>query len=278
MFSRTSIGIDASRQRRRADVPSLNAVGRTLEYRWIPARRSIASSAPALVFLHSALGSARLWDSFPDRLAERTGRGALVYSRQGHGSSGPLPPQHDADYLDQEALVVLPAVLADRGVTNPVLIGHSDGATIALIAAARSDVAFQALVLIAPHVIVEDISIRGIDESKVAYETKDLREKLSFHHDDVDGMFQRWVNVWRSESFRAWSIVPLLPSITCPTLVIQGENDRYGTLEQLNLLEENIGGSIETLVLADCGHAPQVDHPDIVLDAMTEFCRQLQSE
>lgn len=254
-------------------MPFLRAAGCKLEYRRIPPLRS---DAPPLVFLHSALGSTRLWEDFPDRLAERTEGGALVYSRRGHGSSDPLPADHDPEYLNDEALSVLPAVLAERGIVNPVLVGHSDGATISLIAAARSVPAVRALVLMAPHVVVEEISIRGIDGSLAAYETKDLREKLAQHHDDVDGMFRRWVDVWRSDGFRSWSIVPLLPSITCPTLVIQGENDRYGTMDQVDLIDENIGGPIESLVLADCGHAPQVDHPDVALDAIAKFLRQLQ--
>jgi pimeloyl-ACP methyl ester carboxylesterase len=253
-------------------MPFLRAGGHDLEYRWIPARRT---DAPTLVFLHSALGSAGLWGDFPDHLAERTGGGALVYSRQGHGASDPLPPEHDARYLFHESRVVLPDVLAARGIAKPVLVGHSDGATIAIIAAAERDPTIRGVVLVAPHVLVEDISVQGIAQSVDAYEHADLRAKLAEHHTHVDGMFSRWVDVWQSSEFRSWNIVDLLPSITCPALVIQGEDDRYGTLEQVALIERHLGGTVESLVLADCGHAPQIDHPDVVLDAMARFIQRL---
>ena len=149
------------------------------------------------------------------------------------------------------------------------------GATIALIAAAKSSIDAQALVLIAPHVIVEDVSVRGIETSVRAYEADDLRTKLAVHHAHVDGMFWRWADVWRSARFRAWTIVPLLSDISCPVLIVQGEDDRYGTLQQVELIEEHVGGLVDSLVLPNCGHAPQIDHADTVLGSIVGFVRAL---
>lgn len=254
-------------------LPRLRVAGVSLEYRQIPGRHR----APVLVFLHSALGSARLWEEFPDRLVGETGLPAFAYSRQGHGASDPLPTTHDAGYLNHEALAVLPGALNDRGIERPILVGHSDGATISLIAAARSRIDPRALVLIAPHVIVETISVRGIEQTADRYANRDLRQKLQQHHDHVDGMFSRWSDVWRDPSFLDWTIVPLLADLSCPVLVIQGKDDRYGTLEQVRLIAENARGSVETLVLDDCGHAPQVDYPERVAEAIVGFVGRIDA-
>ncbi|MFN8574443.1 MAG: alpha/beta hydrolase [Gemmatimonadaceae bacterium] len=253
-------------------LPRLRAAGALLEYREIAGRRS---QAPPLVFLHSALGSARLWEDLPDKLASATGSRALMYSRQGHGASDPLPSEHDPEYLTHEALDVLPAVLRARSIERPVLVGHSDGATIALINAALSVLRVRGLVLIAPHVIVEDISVAGIEKSARAFEDDDLRTKLAVHHHDVDGMFDRWADVWRRAEFRQWSIVHLLGEIVCPVLVIQGEDDRYGTLAQVELIEDHVAGPVRSMILPDCGHAPQVEYPERVLEEVARFVRTL---
>ncbi len=254
------------------ELPRLRAAGALLEYREIAGKRS---QTPPLVFLHSALGSTRLWDDLPDKLVAATGARALIYSRQGHGASDPLPTEHDPEYLTHEALDVLPAVLRTRGIERPVLVGHSDGATIAVINAALSVARVRGLVLIAPHVIVEDISVAGVEKSARAYEDDDLRTKLSVHHHDVDGMFDRWADVWRRAEFRHWSIVHLLGEIVCPVLVIQGEDDRYGTLAQVDLIEDHAAGPVRSVVLPECGHAPQVDHPERVLEEIARFVRSL---
>lgn len=251
-----------------SELPVLVADGRRIEYRWIEPRRA---DALPLVFLHEGLGSAALWRDFPDRLAERTGAGALVYSRYGFGGSEPLQEPRRSDYLHHEASITLPAVLETLGIERPVLIGHSDGATIALIHAAESPRPVRAIVLEAPHVFVEDVTIAGIERARAAYAEGQLREKLAPWHTDVDATFGGWTDVWLQPEFREWSIVRLIMRVACPTLVIQGENDPYGTAAQLETIARAVSGPVETMLLPGCGHAPHAEQPDVVLDAMTEF-------
>jgi pimeloyl-ACP methyl ester carboxylesterase len=246
----------------------LVAAGRRLEYRWIPAARR---DAPPLVFLHEGLGSMALWGDFPDRLAAATGSGALIYSRYGFGRSEPLREPRTPDYLEREALDALPAVLEDRGIERPVLVGHSDGATIALIHTAAGRWPVRGLVLEAPHVFVEDVTIRGIERARAEYDTGRLRGKLQPWHEDVDATFRGWADLWLLPGFRAWNIESMLPGIRCPVLVIQGEEDRYGTAAQLEAIERWAGGPVETIMLAGCGHAPHAEQPEIVLAAMARF-------
>ncbi|HEX5387509.1 MAG TPA: alpha/beta hydrolase [Gemmatimonadales bacterium] len=246
----------------------LSAAGHRLEYRWIePARPGLAS----LVFLHEALGSLALWRDFPDRVAERTGCGALAYSRHGLGRSDPLAELRPDDYLEREAREALPRVLAARGIENPILIGHSDGATIALIHAAEGRWPVRGLVLEAPHVMVEDVTIRGVEQARAAYRSGSWREKLAPHHRDVDATFAGWADVWLRPSFRSWSIVPRLPLVTCPVLLIQGDSDRYGTVAQVETIRDGVCGPVEMLVLPECGHAPHVQRAGEVLDAVVGF-------
>jgi pimeloyl-ACP methyl ester carboxylesterase len=248
-------------------VPFLVAGGRRLEYRWIAPTRPGASP---LVFLHEGLGSAALWRDFPDRLATRTGAGALVYSRYGFGASDPLGEPRTPDYLEREALDSLPEVLAHLGIEDPVLVGHSDGATIALIHAAAGR-PVHGLVLEAPHVFVEDVTIRGIGEARTAYETGRLRERLRPWHADVDATFRGWADVWLTPGFRSWNIEGLLGGVRCPVLVIQGEDDQYGTTAQLEAIARGTSGRVETLVLAGRGHTPHAEEPEMVLEEMARF-------
>ena len=254
-------------------LPYLVAAGRRLEYRWIPATRR---DAPPLVFLHEGLGSLALWSAFPDRLAAATGSSALIYSRYGFGRSEPLHEPRTPDYLEREALDALPAVLEDRGIERPVLVGHSDGATIALIHAAAGRWPVCGLVLEAPHVFVEDATIRGIERARAEYDAGRLREKLQPWHEGVDATFRGWADLWLMPGFRAWNIERMLPGIRCPVLVIQGEQDRYGTAAQLEAIERGAGGPVETMMLANCGHAPHAEQPEIVLAAMTRFIGALR--
>ena len=251
---------------------TLVAAGRRLEYRWIP---PVRDGEPPLVLLHEGLGSAGTWRDFPERLAGRTGSGALVYSRYGFGRSDPLREPRGQDYLEREALDALPAVLAARGIEEPVLVGHSDGATIALIHAAHGRWPVRGLVLEAPHVFVEYVTIQGIESARSAYDTGSLREKLRPWHEDVDATFRGWADVWLHPGFRAWNIEPLLAGIQCPVLVIQGEDDQYGTLAQVEAIQRGTRGLVQALMLQGCGHAPHAERPEEVLDVMARFIAAL---
>ncbi|HET7600739.1 MAG TPA: alpha/beta hydrolase [Gemmatimonadales bacterium] len=254
-------------------MPFLRAAGHRLEYRWIPPARA---GAATLVFLHEGLGSAALWGEFPDRLAARTGSGALVYSRYGFGRSDPLAQQRTRNYLHDEALEALPAVLADRRIERPVLVGHSDGATIALIYAALAGAPVRGLVLEAAHVFVEDATIRGIERARAAYAAGTLRERLAPHHADVDATFRGWADVWLASEFREWNIEDVLPRVRCPALVIQGEDDQYGTIAQVEAIRDGVSGPVELMLIHGSGHAPHVDRAGLVLDATARFIARLE--
>jgi pimeloyl-ACP methyl ester carboxylesterase len=253
-------------------VDFLTAAGRRLEYRWIPSR---ASGGATLVFLHEALGSAALWRDFPDRLAERTGAAALIYSRAGHGRSepaaGPAVPHH----FSHEALVVLPEVLAARGIERPVLVGHSDGATIALVHAVAQPGVAQALILEAPHVFVEEITVTGVTAARAAFGGGGLREKLGRWHDHVDPVFHRWADAWLDPAFRGWTMEPSLDRVSCPTFVIQGEPDPYGTRAQVDAIAGRVTGPVETFILPGAGHTPHGGRPHEVLEAMAGFIERV---
>lgn len=248
-----------------------------LEYAW---HGPPPEAAPTLVFLHEGLGSVSAWRDFPARVAAETGWGALVYSRWGYGDSDPVTPPRPLRYMHDEALVTLPEVLDAAGVRDAVLVGHSDGASIALIfagselaAAARH---LRGLVLEAPHVMVEDLSVKSIAAAAEAYRTTDLRERLARHHgSNVDGAFWGWNRAWLDPDFSRWNIEEYLPGIRVPTLVIQGRDDQYGTLAQLDAIERQSGGPVSRLVLPDCGHSPHRDQPDATRAAIASFVARL---
>lgn len=238
-------------------------------------RRRIHGSKPTLVFLHEGLGSAAHWRDFPDQIAESTGCGAFLYSRRGYGASAPAALPRPVTYMHDEA-AFLAQLLEAEGIFDPVLIGHSDGASIALIHAfsQRSPLPRSAVVM-APHVFVEDVSVRSIAAARAAWETTDLRQRLErWHGENVDCAFLGWNGAWLDPAFRDWSIEAELAAIRCPLLVIQGEADEYGTLEQVRRIESLSGGPVETLVLKDCGHAPQRDQPARTREAITAFVRR----
>src|SRR5215471_9251328 len=190
-------------------------------------------AAPTLVLLHEGLGCVGMWRDFPRRLAERSGYGVLVYSRPGYGRSDPVPLPRSLDYMHQEALEVLPAILTQAEIRKAILIGHSDGASIATIyAGSRQDFRIRGLVLIAPHFFVEDNSVRSIAAVKDAYESGDLRERLGKYHRDVDAAFRGWNRAWLDPQFRNWRIDEYLPYIRVPILIVQGQDDEYGTAAQ----------------------------------------------
>ncbi|HEX2655986.1 MAG TPA: alpha/beta hydrolase [Xanthobacteraceae bacterium] len=232
--------------------------------------------APTLVLLHEGLGSVAMWKEFPRILAERTGYGVLTYSRFGYGKSDPAPLPRPVSYMHQEALEVLPAVLDQAHIRNAILIGHSDGASIATIyAGGAQDFRIHGLVLMAPHFFVEDISIRSIAAVKTVFEQGVLRDRLAKYHDDVDGAFRGWNDVWLNPDFRAWRIDDSVAHVRVPTLIIQGREDEYGTLAQVKLAEDEAYCPVETLILDRCKHAPQVDQPVATVDAISAFVHRV---
>jgi pimeloyl-ACP methyl ester carboxylesterase len=223
---------------------------------------------PAVVLLHEGLGSVGLWRGFPEALNRGTGRRTIAFSRFGHGRSTPPPHARGPTFMHDEAREVLPALLAALDVERPVLVGHSDGASIALIHGAEHDVA--GLVLIAPHVCVEQVGLDAIASTRDAFERGGLRERLARHHDDPDVAFRGWCDVWLDPAFRDWSLEESLPAITAPALVVQGRDDPYGTLAQVEAIERGSGGRVETLVVPG-GHDPHLGHPQEVQDAIVRF-------
>ncbi len=187
--------------------------------------------------LHEGLGSIALWKDFPAQLAARTGCGVLVYSRYGHGNSDKLMEKRPVRFMHHEGEVVLPELLVKLGVAKPILIGHSDGGSISLIFAGKYPDAVSGLILEAPHVFVEDLSIASIAQAKVTYETTDFPQRLGRYHANVDATFWGWNDIWLDPAFRSWNIEEYLPGITCPVLCIQGEEDEYGTIAQVEAIK-----------------------------------------
>jgi pimeloyl-ACP methyl ester carboxylesterase len=250
----------------------VTAAGHRLEYRTIPASRP---GLPALVFLHEGLGSRDLWRDWPDRVAEHTGCAALLYSRYGFGESDPLTAQRGPEYLDVEALEALPEVLACFGIGRPILIGHSDGGTIALIHAAAGRWPVRGMVIMAPHIFVEDVTLEGIRDAKTAFTSGALRRGLAPWHTDVDATFSGWADVWLTPAFHDWTIEPRLGGITCPVLLIQGELDQYGSPEQILAIARRVSAPAEVMLIPGCGHTPHVERAEPVLGAIARFVESL---
>jgi pimeloyl-ACP methyl ester carboxylesterase len=238
-----------------------------------------SSSLAPIVFLHEGLGSVSLWSqrgqSWPQAVCQATGRAGWVYSRRGYGQSDQVPDVRGSgrlrpDYMHQQAWQVLPALLESLGLKQPVLLGHSDGASIALLHASRYPVA--AAVVMAPHLVVEDIALSAIAQAKIDFESGRLRERLSRHHADAEGAFWQWNDVWLSPAFRDFDIRPDCRHITSPLLAIQGLNDEYGTLAQLDALAQQAPHTVQ-LRLPDCGHSPQRDQPKKTTSAIVDFLR-----
>ena len=267
--------------------------GVNLEVLRIPARSDpfTASIAAPIVFLHEGLGSVAMWRDFPQQLCQATGRAGWVYSRRGYGQSDAVPDVRGAghlkpDYMHREAYEVLPELLRIEGISNPVLLGHSDGGTIALLHAARF--AVEACIVMAPHLFVEDISIAAIAQARHAYETGDLRERLAKFHADVDGAFWQWNDIWLSDEFRGFDISQECQGISCPLLAIQGHDDPYGTMAQIDALSDvnntpkadflsqidlqPANNKRRTLSkLEQCGHSPHKDQSAQVIAAVQKF-------
>jgi pimeloyl-ACP methyl ester carboxylesterase len=252
-------------------MPFVDVGGGPIDYQLVPASDAAAGRAP-LVFLHEGLGSIELWRDLPAEVHAATGRRALVYSRHGHGRSATRAAAPTPRFMHDEALVVLPQLLDRLGVHRPVLIGHSDGASISLIHAGAGPRPVAGLVLLAPHVFVEDRSVEGIEAARRAYLTSDLSERMAKYHDDADAMFWGWNRIWLAPEFRDWNIEEYLPAIDRPVLVIQGEDDEYGTIAQIDAIERGVGsGRCSRVVLPDCGHAPHIDRPKETIKAVVGF-------
>jgi len=250
----------------------VSVAGIRLEYAWHGPQ---PQAAPTLVFLHEGLGSIGQWRDFPAALTSRTGFGALVYSRRGHGFSEPLDAPLPIRFMHDEALTVLPALLAHFQINRPILIGHSTGASIGLIYAGSGAGQPLGVVVEAPHVFVEDTTVRRIAELKTIYPESDLRRKLARHHGNVDAVFGSWTDIWLHRGFSTWNIAEYLPRVACPVLVIQGLQDEYGTTKQVDAIVSGLNSRCESLVLDHCGHAPHFDQREIVETAVVEFVRRL---
>jgi pimeloyl-ACP methyl ester carboxylesterase len=243
-----------------------------LEYRFIEAARA----SPLLVTLHEGLGSLSAWREFPERLCAGVGMRGLVYSRAGYGRSTPRP--HDQrwapDFMHIQAREVLPALLdaldIDVRKSPPWLFGHSDGGSIALLHAAMFPDKVAGVIAVAPHLFVEDLSVRSIERARDVYRTTDLRERLARHHADVDSAFWGWNDIWLDPAFRAWNIEAELRSIRCPVLAVQGYDDEYGTMAQIDHITAAVPHA-ELLKLTACGHAVHRDRPQALIDATAQF-------
>ena len=220
------------------------------------------------MLLHEGLGSVSAWRDLPETLRQATSRRVIAYSRFGHGSSDPPPAPRTPAFFHEEAYDVLPQVLTQLDVEEPILVGHSDGASIALVHAGARPV--RGLVLLAPHVVVEDVTLAAIRETRDRFETGDLRQRLSRHHNDPDAAFRGWCDVWLDPAFRSWTLEPDAERVDCPALLIQGVDDPYGTLDQLDRIEARVQGPVFRKVVPG-GHSPHRDAPGEVLREVVRF-------
>lgn len=250
-----------------------DVTGHRLECEWYAPQ----VDGPALVILHEGLGSVAMWRDFPEKLAERTERGVLVYSRYGYGRSTPCTTHPVGDrYMHREALEALPELLDRRGLDRPILVGHSDGGSIALIHAGGASRPVGGVVTLAAHVFNEDVCVASIEQAKKAFETTDLKDRLGRYHDDPEGAFWLWNQAWLAPSFRHWNIEEFLSRITCPVLAIQGAQDEYGTQAQIDAIGRQVAGPCETRILPDCRHSPHRDQPEQTVDLIAEFAAAIR--
>lgn len=247
-------------------MPLASAAGHSIAYEWV------GDGETTLVFLHEGLGSIRQWRDFPEKVAAATGCRALVYDRYGYGQSDVLAERkRDVRFMHDEALRALPELLKNLEIEAPLLIGHSDGASIALIHAGAGH-AVRAVVAMAPHVFIEPLCLKSIDAAAQQFETTDFGEKLGRYHRDARKTFYGWADVWLDKNFTTWDIRDdYLPKIACPVLAIQGHDDVYGTMAQLDEIERRVKSPCELLKLKDCGHAPFREQPEKTLAAVARF-------
>jgi pimeloyl-ACP methyl ester carboxylesterase len=252
---------------------SIEAAGHRLE------AERIAGRPPVLVFLHEGLGCVGRWRDFPRAVAGATGRAVLVYSRRGYGRSEPVPRPWPLDFMHDEGRRVLPALLAAAAIDDAILVGHSDGASIALVYAGEIGRGLRGVVAIAPHVFVEDVCLRSIAFLRDAFAApaSDVRAKLGKHHADVDGTFLGWADAWLDPGFRSWDLTAVLPGVRVPVLVIQGEDDEYGTVAQVDAVCRGVRGPVTRLILPRVGHVPQRDAPSETHAAVVRFVTEVGS-
>ncbi len=250
------------------------ADGKRLETLWVEPSEA---NDETIVMLHERLGSIALWKDFPQRLAERTGCRVLVYSRYGHGNSDKLAERRPVEFMHHEGEVVLPELLDRLNIEHPILLGHSDGGSIALIFAGKHPERPRALILEAPHVFVEDHGLASIAAAKIAFETTDFRDKLARYHAHVDEVFRGWNDIWLDPRFRSWNIESYLETIRCPTLCIQGEEDEYGTRVQVEAIAARVADT-EIAILPDCKHSPHRDQREATLAKTADFVERVKRE
>ncbi|WP_417206829.1 alpha/beta fold hydrolase [Antarctobacter sp.] len=252
----------------------LTAAGKALEYACFgPA----PDKAPTLVLLHEGLGSVALWRDFPQALAQATGFGVFAYSRAGYGQSDLADLPRPLDYMTREAVDVLPQVLDAIGFQRGLLVGHSDGATIAAIyAGSVSDQRVRALVLMAPHFFTEEGGLAEIAKAKTAYDTGDLRTKMARYHRDPDNTFRGWNDSWLHPDFKAWNVADVIDYLRIPVLAVQGREDQYGTLAQVEEVENRSYAPVEMAILDACRHSPHLDQPERVVAEIAGFCARLE--
>lgn len=239
---------------------------RRLHVRQLPGRRSRAP----LIFLHEGLGSVDLWRRFPDEIADRSGRPGLVYSRYGNGWSTPLGEPRHPGYMHDEALETLPEIVRMFDIEAPILVGHSDGASIALIYAGSGH-PVRGLVLIAPHVFVEPETVEAISAIRDAFPGSDLPERMAKYHADAEATFSGWADIWLDPAFRDWNIEEYLDGVTSPALLVQGEEDQYGTTRQLDAIAAGVRGPTQRLMVPEAEHSPHLSHTSPVTSAVVEF-------
>jgi pimeloyl-ACP methyl ester carboxylesterase len=247
---------------------SIEISGASLEYAWVGAHDARDAT---VVFLHEGLGSLGQWHDFPDALCTRIGCRGVVYSRKGHGRSTPLSGPLTVRFMHDEALVVLPQLLDRLGVTKPILFGHSDGGSIALICAGAGRVNAAGLILEAPHVFVENFGINAIRSLCERYDSSDLKARLGRRHDAAEALFTAWTDIWLSPAFRAWNIEQYAETVDTPVLLIQGREDEYGTEGQLEAITAKVRGQCRTVLLPRCGHFPHLDRREAVTRVAAEF-------
>lgn len=253
------------------EMQQLEVLGLGLEYRDFPATRN---DLPPLVLLHEGLGSVAMWRDFPQKLAAASGARVVVFSRAGYGGSDAYPEPRTPRYMHREGEQMLPAFLAALSIERPLLVGHSDGGSIALICAGAHPELAAGLVVMAPHEFVEEITLAGIRAAREVWQKSDWRDKLARYHRDPVRVFHDWNDIWLAPEFRDWNIEDYLPRIACPVLALQGEDDEYATMRQIEVIGAAVPGS-EVLKLPACGHSPQRDQEAAVLAAIVGFAERL---
>jgi len=263
-----------------SDIRFVSLANGDIEYRWYGDQSGNCGAALTLVLLHEGLGCVDLWRDFPSALAAGTGCRVLAYSRHGYGRSAPCALPRPVSYMHDDARDVLPELLQALEIGDHILVGHSDGGSIALInAGGAARPGLRGVVTMAAHIFIEDVSVRSIAAASEAYATGRLREALQrYHGANVDCAFRGWAESWLNPAFLDWNLTAFLPGISVPCLVMQGVNDEYGTVAQVDGIIAGIGEGAQALMLADCGHAPHQDQPQATLDAIGEFVATIVAE